>query len=181
MYTNWRPSSMPIVKIISSGQTWERIHSPRFRNVQAIVFGLAESWFSSPIHACARRQIDSLPVSHKEWLNRFGGSPLEVVFRWNKDGRLLHLLLLETWDTRRTIFRRATLPASFLRFFRPKHRMKDQLDEPSIQLDRHLTYVIRLSDRLISNIRATAEFLSHGAYLWLSRRQLRLQSWLSLA
>jgi hypothetical protein len=36
---------------------------------------------------------------------------------------------------------------------------------------------MRLSDRLISNVRATAEFLSHGACLWLSRRQLRLQSW----
>jgi Uncharacterised nucleotidyltransferase len=156
---------------------WERIHSPRFRNVQAIVFGLAESWFSSPIHDSPRRQIDSLPAFHKEWLNRFGGSPLEVAFRWNKDGRLLHLLLLETWDSRRTILRRATLPASFLRFFRPKHRIKDQLDEPPNQLNRHLGYLMRLSDRLISNVRATTEFLSHGACLWLSRRQLRLQSW----
>jgi hypothetical protein len=159
---------------------WERIHSPRFRNVQAIAFGLAEAWFSSPVHPCPRRQIDSLPVSHKEWLSRFGGSPIEVAFRWNKDGRLLQLLLLETWDTRRTVLRRATLPASFLRFFRPKHRIKDQLDEPSIQPNRHLAYVVRLSDRLISNVRATAEFLSHGACLWWSRRQLRLQSWLFL-
>jgi hypothetical protein len=58
---------------------WHEAHSSNLRQVEAIAFCLARSWFSCSLPEVARVEVDRLPEAQKQWLRRFGGSPLEDV------------------------------------------------------------------------------------------------------
>ena len=66
-------------------------------------------------------------------------------------------------------------------FRSPIPRVADPDDSSPGVLSGSLAYLLSLGNRLISSLRANAEFLSHGVYLWLCERQLRPQFWVFLA
>ena len=68
---------------------WHEMHSANLRGLEALAFGLARNWFSCALPEVVRVEVDRLPPGQQRWLRRFGGAPLEVMFRHNKDGRLL--------------------------------------------------------------------------------------------
>ena len=90
---------------------WLATHSTRLRTLEAIAFDLARKWFSCACSPIVRTEIERLPNMQKRWLHRFSGAPLEVMFRRNKDGHLLHVLLTDTREARRIAVRRAFIPA----------------------------------------------------------------------
>jgi hypothetical protein len=152
---------------------WQVQHSPHLRSLEAIAFWLAETWFSCRLDSVARYEVQSMPRGRTEWLERFGGSALEVMFRRNKDGRLLQLLLLESWHERREVLRRAIVSKSLIELVRPASHLRQAQDVPSINSQYHLSYLADLGDRVASNLYANTRLLSHGACLWLSRRPMR--------
>ena len=160
---------------------WETIHSSSLRTLEAIAFWLAQAWFSCTIHPSLRKAIESMPKAQREWLERFGGSPLEVMFRPNKDGRLLQLLLMQSWSARRKVLRNTMIPVSFIGIIRPRFPTKNRRDLTSVYQNRHIAYFVHLVDRAASKLYSTTRFLSHGVCLWLSRRPTRAQFLLFLA
>jgi hypothetical protein len=151
---------------------WQSLHNPSLRALEAIAFWLAEAWFSCSVHCVVRQEIESMPKAQKEWLERFGGSPLEVMFRRNKDGRLLQLLLLESWQARREVLRRAIASTRFTELVRPKLRITQRENVAGID-NQYLAYLAHLGDQAASTLYANTRLLTHGASLWLSRHPMR--------
>jgi hypothetical protein len=124
-------------------------------------------------------EADRLPEAQKQWLRRFGGSPLEVMFRRNKDGHLLRLLLATSPTSRKSALLRAILPHHVagpdetdvgMRYRRPVR----------LNASRYVKYVAYLADRVVVNCAANASFVVHGLKLWLSTRALSARFWLFL-
>ena len=90
---------------------WYETHSANLRRMEALAFSLAQSWFSCALPEVVRLEVDRLPPGQKRWLGRFGGAPLEVMFRHNKDGRLLQLLLTRSRTSRQSVLRKVMIPA----------------------------------------------------------------------
>jgi hypothetical protein len=86
---------------------WSGRHPPELRRLEAIVFRLAEAWFGAP----RARAAEPLPESVEAWVRKYGWSPVESVFRPNKDELYLHLALLESSRDRWNVVRRRLLPA----------------------------------------------------------------------
>jgi hypothetical protein len=160
---------------------WETTHSNHQRSMEAISFSLAEKWFSCNLPATVRKQIDSMPAPQKSWIERFGDSSLEVMFRRIKDGKLLHLLLTHSWAARQEVLRRAIIPAAISAPNTPAVRIKNRQAKEQSGMGRFFDYPVYICNRLFSHASATSIFLLHGTSLWLSQRTLRLQFWLFLS
>jgi hypothetical protein len=159
---------------------WHDTHSTYLRKIEAIAFCLARNWFSCALPDVAHVEIDGLPEAQKSWLDRFGGAPLEVMFRRNKDGRLLQLLLADSRKTRRSVLRRAIIPARVVGPNDPAVRIRYRQASASARTSRSINYLVYLADKFFSNALANASFLFHGLTLWLSTRALTNQFWLFL-
>ena len=153
---------------------WRDAHSSNLRRVEAIGFCLARSWFSCALPEVARVEADRLPEAQKQWLRRLGGSPLEVMFRRNKDGHLLQLLLATSRTSRKSALLRAILPHHVAgpdgTDVSIKYRQPVRLNA-----SRYVKYLAYLVDRAIVNCAANASFLLHGLKLWLSTRSVNGQ------
>ncbi len=158
---------------------WHDAHSSNLRRLEAIAFCLAKSWFSCTLPDVARVEADRLPEAQKQWLRRFGASPLEVMFRRNKDGRLLHLLLTTSRTSRKSALLRAILPHYVAGPDAPEVGIKDRRPV-RLNTSRYAKYLAYLSDRAVVNCAANASFLLHGLKLWLSTRALGSQFWIFL-
>lgn len=169
------------VEDVSLWTQWEKTHSVHQRNLEAIAFSLAEKWFSCTLPQRVRQQVDSLPAVQKGWIERFGGSPLQGMFRRTKDGKLLQLLLAESWAAKQEVLRRAVFPVVISAPDTPAVRIKNRKEKGPGSLGRNVDYVAYLGNRLFSHASATSVFLIHGMTLWLSQRALRSQFWLYLA
>jgi hypothetical protein len=156
---------------------WHDDHSSFLRGLEAIAFCLARSWFSCVLPDVARAETDRLPETRKEWLRRFGGSPLEAMFHRNKDGRLLQLLLATSRTSRKSALLRAILPHHVAR---PDMTVVNLKYRRPVRLNagRYVRYLAYLVDRVVVNCAANASFLLHGVKLWLSTRDLSAQFWL---
>jgi hypothetical protein len=156
---------------------WRDRHSCNLRRLAAIAFCLARSWFSCALPEVARVEVERLPEAQKEWLRRFGGSPLEVMFRRNKDGSLLQLLLATSRTSRKSALLRAILPHHVARPGETDVGMKNRRPV-RLNASRYVKYLAYLVDRVVINCAANASFLLHGVKLWLSTRDLSAQFWL---
>jgi hypothetical protein len=159
---------------------WRDTHSIPLRKLQAVAFTLARNWFSCAVSDLVRAEIDRLPYVQKDWLNRFGGSPLEVMFRRNKDGRLLQLLLTNSRHSRQSVLRKAIIPHVAGPNGRPV-RSRYRRDQAVVKTNRFLAYLDYLCSRTVANLAANTSFLFHGISLWLSARALSRQFWLFFA
>jgi hypothetical protein len=156
---------------------WHDGHSSNLRSLEAIGFCLARSWFSCALPELARVEADRLPQARKEWLRRFGGSPLEVMFRRNKDGKLLQLLLATSRTSRKSALLGAILPHHVAGPDETDVGMKNRRPV-RLNASRYVKYVAYLVDRVVVNCAANLSFLLHGVKLWLSTRALSAQFWL---
>lgn len=166
------------------GEFWNRwlnTHSVRLRQIEAIAFCLARNWFSCNLAPVVHAGIEQLPHAHKAWLMRFSGSPLEGMFRRNKHGQLLQLLLADSSRARHVVVRRALIPARFEGPNAPAVRIRNRRVTKSSNANRYAAYLAFLVDRLLANTRANFSFLFHGGMLWLSERSLNSQFWTFLS
>lgn len=145
-------------------ESWQRLHSPRMRSCEAIAFRLAELWFSCRLPAAVHEEIESLPASQQNWLKQCGYSPLEQIFRRNKDGRLLQFLIAESMQGRIVALRRTFFPPQFPRLGSPSvSRIRPA--GGILLIPRYLWY---LGDRMAINVAAILRFLANGIKLGLS-------------
>ncbi len=151
---------------------WLATHSVRLRTLEAIAFGLARKWFSCTCSPIVCSEIERLPNMQQKWLHHFSGAPLEVMFRRNKDGHLLHVLLTNTRGARRVALRRALIPtyipgpgalAVSIRYRQPTGTHKS---------NRYVRYVEFVLRKLFEIASANTAFLFHGSILWCSGRSL---------
>lgn len=159
---------------------WHEMHSANLRRLEALSFGLARCWFSCALPEVARIEVDRLPPGQRRWLSRFGGAPLEVMFRRNKDGRLLQLLLMRSRSSRQAVLRKAMFPTGVPGPDSPVVRIRYRRALPRPHSNRLAVYGLFLVRKVLVNMAADITFLLHGASLWLSTSALSSQFWLFL-
>ena len=91
---------------------WSQLHAASLRQLEAICFALAHSWFDCGMPDAARGEIELLPLEVKRWLEIHSGSPLSGLFRPNKDELWLHWNLLHSRPARLSVLRRRLVPQS---------------------------------------------------------------------
>jgi MFS family permease len=89
---------------------WRGLHAPELRKLEAVSFRLAQEWFGCRLGTVAREETERLPEAVREWFEVFGASPLEGLFRPNKDELWLHLALLDSARDKAAVARRKLLP-----------------------------------------------------------------------
>jgi hypothetical protein len=158
---------------------WVTLHNLHLRRLQVIAFSLARSWFSCRLPEVAVAILTELPPSQKYWLERYGGSPLEVMFRRNKDGHLLHWLLADSSEARKGMLRRTLLPNSIPGPTESAkcmpYRRRQRTGNGTPRLWNYAKFICR---RTWAHLTADVEFICHGTSAWLSTRSLRSQFWL---
>lgn len=156
---------------------WHALHSMNLRKMEALAFGLARNWFSCSVAEVVRVEIDRLPPGQKRWLERFGGAPLEVMFRHNKDGRLLQLLLTRSRTSRRSVLRKIMIPVRVPGPNAAAVRIRYRRAWEATNSNKYVAYAKFLARTGLSNAGANISFLVHGAALWFSTRALNAQFW----
>jgi hypothetical protein len=141
---------------------WEADHDPRLRRFEGVVFSLAKRWFSCRVSAPAREQIESLPRSLRAWSAQFGAAPLEANFMRNKDGRLVHFLLADTWEAKRVAVFRAFVPTRMARPGDAAVRRTNRYATRAGSENKYVDYIRYLCSRTVMNLAAIAEFLLHA-------------------
>lgn len=147
---------------------WENDHSPYLRRLQAVVFSLARRWFACDVHGRPGEQIESLPQPWQAWLSQFGASPMEAMFRRNKDGRLLQFLLADDWPAKQLALRRAVIPSRIARPGETAARQSSPYAVRSTAGNKHLDYAWYLCRRSAIYLKGTAAFFAHALKLWLA-------------
>jgi hypothetical protein len=143
-------------------------HSVRLRTLEAIAFGLARKWFSCTCSPIVCTVIERLPNLQKKWLDRFSGAPLEVMFRRNKDGHLLHVLLTDTREARRIAVRRALIPARIVGPGAAAAIIRYRRSTGPHRTNRYVHYLEFVLKKLFEIASANTALLFHGSILWLS-------------
>ena len=156
---------------------WYEMHSANLRGLEALAFGLARNWFSCALPEVVRVEVDRLPPGQQRWLRRFGGAPLEVMFRHNKDGRLLQLLLTRSRTSRQSVLRKAMFPSRVPGPNAPAVRIRYRRAVPGAKRNSPVLYARFLARTALANAAADIAFLLHGAHLWFSTRALTAQFW----
>ncbi len=159
---------------------WYETHSMNLRRREVIAFCLARSWFSCALPEVVRTEADQLADAQRRWLNRLGGAPLEVMFRRNKDGRLLQLLMATRPRARQLVLRKALLPPRIQSLDGPTVRIENRRAKTSRIANRHIDYFAYMGRKVANYVRSNTSFLLHSMALWLSTRALSRQFWLFL-
>ena len=93
-------------------EAWRTTHSDSLRRVEAICAGIAQAWFGCRLSEPMQDEMERLPAPVQRWLAEYAFSPLESLFRPNKDELWLHLSLLDSAGAKAAIVRRRLLPVS---------------------------------------------------------------------
>jgi MFS family permease len=93
---------------------WRRIHPPELRLLETTIFALAATWFGCALPPLIVDESTTLPDDVQLWLEHYALSPLESLFRPNKNEVLLQLALIEGWRAKSRIVCRRVLPLRHL-------------------------------------------------------------------
>jgi predicted MFS family arabinose efflux permease len=93
-------------------RSWRDWHSPQLRQIQAIVFRIAEDWFHCEMPSCAAEEAEALPSEAQVWIDHFVFSPLRSQVDSNKNYVWLHLALTRSLASKCRIIGACFLPAS---------------------------------------------------------------------
>jgi hypothetical protein len=149
---------------------WQKLHSPHLRQIEAVAFLIAHTWFSARLSEEVRDEIAALPAALTRWVESLGGCPLEASYRKTREGRLLQFLLADSWDSKLHALRHALLPSVFtIPSGSELHVRNRRFRAPSLNRY-YLDRIAWLSHRLRAHLQADASFLVHGIRYWLSTR-----------
>ena len=90
--------------------SWNDLHGPDFRRLQAICFSLAQRWFDCKLPDAAACEIEALPAPVHRWMAEYAWTPVAGLFRPNKDELWLHWSLMDSRSARFAVLRRRLLP-----------------------------------------------------------------------
>ena len=143
-------------------QTWSKTNSPSLRSLEAIIFYYAHAWFDCYLHPLAAHEIDTLPATHRSWLQCFAGSALEAMFEQNKDFLWLHLSLLSSCKEKLKILSRILIPAHVLSINSPYIRMHNKRLLPAAGRPLWRQYISYLISRSAAHSRVNIATLTRG-------------------
>ncbi len=106
------------------------------------------------------------------------GAPLEVMFRHNKDGRLLQLLLMQSRTARRSVLRKVMFPPLMPALGAPAVRIRYRRPWPDASRNRFVQYARYLGRTALDTMpRPVVSLFLHGLSLWVSTRALSTTFW----
>src|SRR5204862_1019880 len=106
---------------------WRELHSPEWRQLQAVSFRLARAWCGCALAPAAEEEIARLPASAQAWFAEFATSPAVRQFHPNKDELWLHLSLLHRRSDALHVARRRLLPGNLPPLAPSPHLFKSEL------------------------------------------------------
>jgi hypothetical protein len=147
---------------------WQKLHTPRLREIEAVAFLLAHTWFSARLSDEASDQVARLPASSVRWVETLGACPLEASFRRTREGKLLQFLLVNSWKSKLLTLRHALLPRVVTlpsgAELRARNRRFDAAGRDRYYMDR----ISWIGHRLRTHLANDASFLMHGMRYWFS-------------
>jgi Uncharacterised nucleotidyltransferase len=129
---------------------WRETNDPPLRSLEAISFYYAQAWFNCDLHRDVRKEIDNISPAQQQWLQRFSGSALEVMFRQNKDSIWLHMSLLKSLTAKRKLLKRFLIPATISSINTPGMAMQNRRPRLRGKLHPYLQYLGYLAARCAS-------------------------------
>jgi Uncharacterised nucleotidyltransferase len=154
-------------------EEWSRTHSPQLRTLEMIAIYEAKAWFDCDLHPTVEQEFARLPVPIAKWLERFAGSPLDVMFQQNKDFVWLHAAFLDSFERKRKFLFRTLIPTKVPGRNDPVVRMKNRQMPAFRAIQPRFPYLSYLLGRLGTHARMVTETMAAGvAWQW-SQRRLR--------
>lgn len=130
--------------------TWSETHDASLRSMEAIAFYYAHAWFNCDLHQQVREEIASISPTQQQWLRRFDGSALEVMFHQNKDSVWLHMSLLKTSGAKRALLKRFLIPTTISSVTTPGMEIQNRRPRLPGKLHPYLQYLGYLTMRCTS-------------------------------
>jgi hypothetical protein len=148
---------------------WQRQHSRSLRQIEAIAFLFAKSWFGCRLADEVEVEIGALPRAAHRWFELYGWSPIETLFHPNKDEVWLHLSLLDSGGDQWNVLRRRLVPASLPGPIDAIHVRGDQLNaiQRAGRVMRNTRYA---ASRAFYHTRMLIPTLVEGARWWFRAR-----------
>lgn len=150
-------------------RTWLDWHDEELRSLAAVPALLAARWFAPLLPDAVAAEIDRLPGVVQRWFQKFSNSPLEGMFRENKDALWLHLGLLESARDRFSILLPRLfplwMPGLNSRWVQEENGAGDNRHRP---VRRCATYLNWFVIRTIRHLRMSLLALWQGLRLWAS-------------
>jgi len=130
--------------------TWSETHDASMRSLEAIAFYYARNWFNCTLHQQVQKEIENIPPKQQQWLQRFVGSALEVMFHQNKDSVWLHSSLLQSFEDKRILFTRFFVPSSISSVTTPDMKVQNRRTRLPGNLHPYIQYFAYLAARCTS-------------------------------
>jgi hypothetical protein len=128
-------------------EDWRKTNVASLRSVEAIAFYYAQAWFNCDLHPHVQKEIANIESTQQQWLRRFAGSALEVMFRQNKDSLWLHLSLLKSTKAKRALIKRFFIPITISSITTPGIEMQNRRPRLPGKLNPYLQYLGYLAMR----------------------------------
>jgi MFS family permease len=157
---------------------WRERHNDSLRSCEAIGFRVARDWFACDLAEEVEVEARNLSPAVQQWFHSFSSSPLEGMFRPNKDGVWLHIALLESARDKRSVLRNALVPMRIPAVDAPgqdttRHGRKKRF-WPSHRYAKYLFYV---TSRVTYHAKTMAPTLWRGIQWWLNTKNLGKEFW----
>jgi Uncharacterised nucleotidyltransferase len=99
---------------------WMPICPPGVRELALIIFALVSRWFAARFPAALTDDLAALPQDIKLWMDLYGWSPVEALFRPNKDELWLNLCLVKSLRAKAVVLGRRLFPLESAGLTRPR-------------------------------------------------------------
>jgi MFS family permease len=157
---------------------WRELHDDSLRSSEAISFRLAKDWFACDLSEEVEAEMRNLSPGVQQWLDLFNGSPLEGMFRDNKDGVWLHIAQLESSQDKRAVLRNALVPMRMPTVGAPGQDTTRQGRRKRFwPSNRHAKYLFYVTSRVVYHAKTLAPTLGHGVRWWLATKNLGREFW----
>jgi predicted MFS family arabinose efflux permease len=163
--------------------SWQELHDPSLRRLEAICFQLATDWFGCKVSPEVQEEMDQLPPAIQVWFSEASKSGLYPKSSQAKNGAWLHVLLLESLRDkadvlRETIFRVGS-PPEIAEFNCSNVEASDQKPKRSLtdSCRRLLAYPTWLVSRSAVRLRTFPSFFGLGFKIWASKFNLGKDYW----
>src|ERR1700722_2486035 len=157
---------------------WQEQHADSLRSYEAVSFRLARDWLACTLPEEVDQELRNLSPGIQQWFLQFGRSPLEGMFRPNKDGVWLHIALLESSHEKRTVLGNALLPMRIPTVGAPGQDTTRQGRRKRFwPSQRYAKYAFYIGSRIVYHVRTLAPTLGRGARWWMASIDLGRDFW----
>jgi hypothetical protein len=161
---------------------WREQHNHSLRSLEAICFRLANQWFGCDLAEEVETEVRLLAPAVEQWMQRFNRSPLEGMFRPNKNGVWLHIALLESARDQLIVLRHALAPMRMPAVGAPGQDVtREGKPKEYWPSQRYAKYLFYVASRVSYHAKTLIPTLWRGAKWWLAAKNLGRAFWTFLA